>query len=297
MTRVLSSGLLIVGLTLTAAAQDSGSPMVVLDVVVTDRYGQSVTDLTQADFEIEDEGKAVKVETFSAVSLDGSSPDKARAITVLMDDFGVPASGTNAIKGLSQNLLSKMGPADRIAILRLQDSVDRAATEPAGVMDMINGYIGGARPFVPTETPEDVMRKATALMRRASGDAPRRHALVCIGSPAVCAVAETNSQAPRGLYPAWVEAVTAAGQTNTTMYGVIPATAQVTAATLASRTGGELFITTTAFDAAFERIWSELSHYYLVGYRPLTSSRDLPSISAKVKRRGVTVRARTRRGR
>jgi hypothetical protein len=61
-------------------------------------------------------------------------------------------------------------------------------------------------------------------------------------------------------------------------------------------TGGQLFITTSAFDQAFERIWNDLSRYYLIGYRPNSSSGDLPQIDVKAGRRGVQVRARTRRG-
>jgi hypothetical protein len=208
----------------------------------------------------------------------------------------VPPAGTNALKALSQNLLSRVGPADQIGITRLHDAADKVATEPETAMALIGSFTAGSVPFVPDETPEAALHTMARLARTVGAAANRRKGIVCVGSPVLCGQTEVSNQAARGLYPAWVEAVTAAGQANVAFYGIIPQNARINGGTLAQATGGQLFVRTSAFDEAFDRIWSELSRYYLVGYRAASSSRDLPQIAVKVARRGVDVRTRARRG-
>jgi len=45
-----------------------------------------------------------------------------------------------------------------------------------------------------------------------------------------------------------------------------------------------------------ERIWSEAGHYYLLGYSPALSKRELHRIQVSVGRQGVRARARRSRG-
>jgi VWFA-related protein len=65
-------------------------------------------------------------------------------------------------------------------------------------------------------------------------------------------------------------------------------------AMLAQATGGELFRVISNSDFAFQRLSSELTGYYLLGFEPDTRDRNgLPhAISVEVKRKGVTVRSR-----
>jgi VWFA-related protein len=65
-------------------------------------------------------------------------------------------------------------------------------------------------------------------------------------------------------------------------------------AMLAQATGGDLFRIISNSDFAFQRLSSELTGYYLLGFEPDTRERNgLPhAISIEVKRKGVTVRSR-----
>lgn len=65
-------------------------------------------------------------------------------------------------------------------------------------------------------------------------------------------------------------------------------------AMLAQATGGDMFRILSNSDFAFQRLSSELTGYYLLGFEPDTRDRNgLPhAISVEVKRKGVTVRSR-----
>src|SRR5688500_3137809 len=57
----------------------AGVSVVNVDVVVSDRNGQPVTDLTQADFEILENGKRQDIEQFRLVKVDGRARPGAPA--------------------------------------------------------------------------------------------------------------------------------------------------------------------------------------------------------------------------
>jgi len=64
--------------------------------------------------------------------------------------------------------------------------------------------------------------------------------------------------------------------------------------TLADETGGLAAVNTNSFDAAFDRIVSDSSSYYVLAYYPPSEKRDgkFHKIDVQVKRPGITVRAR-----
>ena len=59
-------------------------------------------------------------------------------------------------------------------------------------------------------------------------------------------------------------------------------------------TGGRSFHENN-FAPAGEAIWREAGHYYLIGYWPAASTREVHAIEVSVARKGVKVRARQRR--
>ena len=65
---------------------------------------------------------------------------------------------------------------------------------------------------------------------------------------------------------------------------------------LVAQTGGEAFYNSNKFEQHVERIWSEAGHYYLLGYSPALSNRELHRIQVSVGRQGVRARARRSRG-
>jgi hypothetical protein len=65
---------------------------------------------------------------------------------------------------------------------------------------------------------------------------------------------------------------------------------------LVENSGGGDFARSNDFRRAAGMIWDEAGHYYLLGYTPTARSRDLHTIDVSVRRSGLHVRARRRRG-
>jgi hypothetical protein len=57
-------------------------------------------------------------------------------------------------------------------------------------------------------------------------------------------------------------------------------------------TGGRLFAHENNFAPAGEAVFREAGHYYLLGYWPAASKKDLRSIDVRVSRKGARVHAR-----
>jgi VWFA-related protein len=117
----------------------AGVSVVNVDVVVSDRTGQPVTDLTQADFEILENGKPQDIEQFKLVRVDGRvapgapepreirslgdeetqlARDDVRTFVIFLDDYHVTrAMAMRARQRLIPFVRSQIGPNDIIAIM------------------------------------------------------------------------------------------------------------------------------------------------------------------------------------
>jgi VWFA-related protein len=117
----------------------SGISVVNVDVVVSDRNGQPVTDLTAADFEILENGKRQEIEQFRLVTVDGRARPGApaprevrslaaddhelasadvRVFVIFLDDYHVTrAMAMRARQRLIPFVKSQFGPNDLIAIM------------------------------------------------------------------------------------------------------------------------------------------------------------------------------------
>ena len=88
----------------------ASADLVELDVVVLDHDDRPVTDLRQEDFKIKEDGHAVELKTFAAVKALGTTePDDARSVVLLMDDIGVPVTGTSPMQQIAPVVLSPFG--------------------------------------------------------------------------------------------------------------------------------------------------------------------------------------------
>jgi VWFA-related protein len=117
----------------------SGVNLVEVDVVVTDRAGQPVRGLRQEDFEVTEDGKAVRVETFTAIDLPAAPPgavvptadrsgvslaandqeEEGRILLIVMDDYHVSfdAGRVAASRAIARRLVERMGPWDQAAVV------------------------------------------------------------------------------------------------------------------------------------------------------------------------------------
>src|SRR5262249_31963470 len=138
--------------------------LVELDVVALDRNDQPVTDLRREDFTIKEDGHAVALKTFSSVSALGSlEPDDGRVVVLLMDDIGVPATGTTPMRQIAPVVLSPTGDGDEISVVRLASRSDEAFGDIRTARDRIDGYHGGAVPFGMPDTPETMLKMVAKI--------------------------------------------------------------------------------------------------------------------------------------
>jgi VWFA-related protein len=281
------------------AAESSGD-LVELDVVALDRQDLPVAGLRQEDFQIKEDGRVVDIKTFAHVTTLGSTqPDDARVVTLLMDDVGVPMTGTYPMRAIAQVMLSPAGRGDEVSVVRLSNRSDEAFGDPQTARDRIDGYHGGVVPFSSRDTPESVLKMITKIARQLEGMDHRRKVVLCVGLPAVCNVPEPAFGQASPLWPFWVGALNAAARANVSVYAVDPTGLSrgsgAHAIGLVALTGGELFANSNDFVRAADAIWSRASRYYLLGYWPVANKRELHSIDVKVARKDVRLHARRTR--
>jgi VWFA-related protein len=299
MIRSVTAALVVVlAAALAAQHAPSDADLVELDVVAVDRDDRPVTDLLQADFRIREDGHPAEVKTFAKVTALGTTqPDDARVVTLLMDDIGVPITGTSPMQQIAPVVLAPMGKGDELSVVRLSSRVDEAFGDLSTARDRIAGYRGGVQPFSFRDTPETVLKAITKIARQLETIDHRRKIIVCLGLPSVCDVSEPPLGGQSVLWNAWVGALAGAARANASVYVVDPTGVRGGSNIgdgLVQFTGGRIFHDNN-FGPAADAIWREAGHYYLLGYWPQASTRPLHSIDVSVARKGVRVRARQRR--
>ncbi len=117
----------------------AGVNFVSVDVIASDKRGQPVADLSQDDFEVTEDGKPQKIETFKLVRLDGTlSPgeplprairseydeeseaarEDVRLFVIFLDDYHVRrSSGMELRPALEAFIQKQLGPADLCGIM------------------------------------------------------------------------------------------------------------------------------------------------------------------------------------
>ncbi|MGE0042608.1 MAG: VWA domain-containing protein [Vicinamibacterales bacterium] len=115
-----------------------GVNFVRVDVIVTDKQGNPVTDLTPADFEVLEDGKPQSVETFRLVSVDTSAPvettgrpirsradeeqaaanEDARIFVFFLDDYHVRLGNSLAARRQLVDFVQRnLAPTDLVAVM------------------------------------------------------------------------------------------------------------------------------------------------------------------------------------
>jgi VWFA-related protein len=282
--------------TVTPASGD----LIELDVVALDRQDLPVSDLRQEEFQIKEDGHVVDIKTFAHVTALGTmQSDDARSVTLLMDDVGVPMAGASPMRAIAQAMLSPAGRGDDISVVRLSSHTDEAFGDRMTARDRIDGYRGGVVPFSIRETPETVLQAIAKISRQLEIVEHRRNVIICLGLPAVCDVEEPALGGSSVLWPHWVAALSATARANVSVYSVDPTglsrNSGARGVGLPRLTGGELFSNSNNFVHAADVIWGEASRYYLLGYWPSATKRELHTIDVTVARKDVHVRARKRR--
>jgi hypothetical protein len=254
--------------------------------------------MRQDEFQIKEDGKPVEIKTFSnVVALGTTRADDARVVTLLMDDIGVPITGTSPMQQIAPVVLAPMGNGDELSVVRLSSRVDEAFGDFNTARDRIAGYRGGMQPYSRRDTPETVLKAVAKIAKQLESIDHKRKVVLCLGLPLVCDVSEPQTGGNSLYWPAWVDAIASAARANVSVYCVDPAGLQGGGNMgngLIQLTGGTVYHGNN-FAPEGEAVWREAGHYYLIGYWPSASTRELHSIDVRVMRKGVTVRARQRR--
>ena len=118
----------------------TGINFVRVDVILSDKNGTPVGDVQQADFEVTEDGKPQKIETFKLVKLDGgvadaiketpreirtdadeemeAARDDVRLFAIFLDDYHVRKGASMSVrKQLAQFIETEIGPSDMVGVM------------------------------------------------------------------------------------------------------------------------------------------------------------------------------------
>ena len=175
----------------------AGINYVRVDVIISDKNGNPVADLQASDFDVAEDGKPQKIDTFKLIKLDGGTADSikeppkeirndfdeeseaarddVRLFAIFLDDYHVRRGTSMAVRGqLARFIDTQIGPSDMIGVMYPLESTGsvRMTRNHSAVS---RGPSAVPRPQVRVRTEEPVRRTATRTIRRkrSSGCATR----------------------------------------------------------------------------------------------------------------------------
>lgn len=313
----------------------SGVKLIEVDVVVTDRNGKPVRDLTSTDFEIVEDGRLQQVRTFSLIDLPLQSPvglefgrrDIEQDVVtntapegrtyVLLVDTAAPRARHIAERWLDE----VVQPNDRVAVVHAQGSFSdgQPFTDSRRlILNSINRMIldrgpGAIQP--PVTRSINTLRAMKDIAERLGTIAGRRKAIVWItASPPPLHIDLEQGQVNRNfndfqpVLASWQEAARAAVNNNVAIYPVDPdglttalgmasLIAQASMREVAEETGGvPVGVNSNNFSDGFATIVQDASTYYLLGYTPEPEQTDGKFHPIRVRVKRDGVTVRARRG-
>ena len=172
-----------------------GINFVRVDVIVDDKKEQPVTNLTQADFEVREDGKPVSVEQFSLVKVDGNprpgapppseirtrndeeliaNRDDIRVFVFFFDDYHVRRANSITVRDpLTRFVQNQLRPNDIVAIMYpLTPVTDLSFTRNHNlVVGAINNFVGRKFDYTPVnQFEQNYARYSTDQVERIRND-------------------------------------------------------------------------------------------------------------------------------
>ncbi len=199
-TLALLLGLMQVG---TAGQQDAqeqpvfrgGINFVRVDVIVTDKKGQQVTDLKQSDFEVTEDKKAQTIEQFRLIRVDGNvkpgdppprqirniedaevelAKDDVRVFVIFFDDYHVRLGNSLSVKEpLSRFIRDQIRPNDVVAVMYPLTPVNdlNFTRNPAALLSAIDNFKGRKFDYTPmNQFEEQYARYPTEVVEQVRND-------------------------------------------------------------------------------------------------------------------------------
>jgi VWFA-related protein len=310
----------------------AGASLVRVDVTVTDRHGEPVTNLTADDFAVQEDDAPQTIETFKLVSTNGraaedddtslairspehaaaeAARDDVRVFLIFWDEYHIGrfASAIHGRRALSEFVAKAFGPTDLVALmdpLKPTDAI-RFTRNHADLGATVQKLEGRFREYLP---PRSVMEEAQ-LGRR---DVERLRSEVTIsavksaasflgglkeGRKSIIFVSEGLPSLDRSDEMSQMEdLIRTANTNNTAIYTLDPRGLVGGVADqlwlLAERTGATAFVNTNTPEKALRQVVKDASAFYLLGYASTRNPADgkFHQIKVRVKRSGMDVRAR-----
>ena len=293
----------LVGTTLVARQAprvESGGSLVEVDAVVVDAGGRPVDGLKEQDFHVREDGHAVTLTSFtSSAARDEEGQASRRSVVLILDDSGVNPRLTSRVQNIARQFVSRTGVADELNVVRLNNRRDEPTGDRKEALMRIAEYRAGAVPFFGRETVETALTRIARLSGGFDQLEQKRRAIVAIGSPNVFDIDEPIDRQQSLIWNYWVGALKAAARAHVGVYVIDPTgltgRMRIERNGVVARTGGEAFYNRNDFAPAVQQIWQDGGHYYLLGYAPPASKRELHDIDVRVDRPGLKVRARRTR--
>ena len=261
----------------------SGTELVDLFVTVTDSNGRLVPDLTREDFTVFDDGEPQEIVLFE---------NTVRPITVVvMLDTSISTTNVmDRIMGGAEQFLIRMLPDDRARVGAFNDKIEIVPAEFIGDRDLLIGELDGLDFGNDTRLHDAVAASLDSLQ----GIEGRRVILV---------LTDGQDSASRS---GWRDALRQAIAEEVMIYSIGLEVEYFDGARnrrtspdrslrrLAEETGGGYFELQESDElgATFTRVSQELHSQYVLGFTPSVRDGQTHEVAVRLKRRGMTARAR-----
>jgi VWFA-related protein len=158
----------------------TGINFVRVDVIITDKNGNQIADLQQGDFEVVEDGKAQKIETFKLIKLDGgqrdamkeppkqirsdfdeeseAARDDVRLFAIFLDDYHVRRGASMSVRNpITKFISTQLGPSDMVGLMYPLESTSsvRMTRNHDAVMKGIEQFQGRKYDYTPRNQYEE----------------------------------------------------------------------------------------------------------------------------------------------
>jgi VWFA-related protein len=145
----------------------AGINYVRVDVIISDKNGNPVADLQASDFDVSEDGKPQKIDTFKLVKLDGGTAEAAkepvkeirndydeemeaarddvRLFAIFLDDYHVRRGASMAVRGqLARFIDTQIGPSDMVGVMYPLEATGsvRMTRNHSAVSRGLQGFLG-----------------------------------------------------------------------------------------------------------------------------------------------------------
>src|SRR5262245_28949290 len=308
----------------------TGTEVVRVDATVFDKNGKPVTDLSEADFEVQEDGVTQPIKSFKLVEVDGTplpdsdesltirsrehaaleaAKDDVRLFLIFWDEYhiGEFQSTLYARTQLARFLLTAFGPKDLVGIMDPLTPTDaivfsRDRRQLADAASRLQGRRGIYMPARSVLEEGQLTARNVEEVRSQVTTGAIVSALVHLGAmkegrKSLILFTEgaqivQSVGGPDGMS----EIVRSANASNTAVYTVDPRgvmTGSTWLESVAADTGGE-WIRSNDMERALRRVVMQSTAFYLIGYDATMSPKDgrFHKIKVRVKRPGLQVRSR-----